>query len=352
MITFGDLRSWRAAGVRAASDALRVDILSLEKARDAVESDAVPAGWTGLARLSALTRQVGLVAQMTRHIDGLARFEREVYAQIGQVTRIEQAVQDILSDAAAQDLAVDAAGTVSDVGPRRTFDNQFEAREHLAIRQSAVSALAARVGDALDQAYAVDSALVAARPQGSFSDDGPEYVADPEVARDWASMSDAERRRVLTHIAEQQARDAGVDDFEVRIEDLEDRNGDGKDDDPSTDSRGSWSESDRVLRIDEGNLDDPTILGTVAHEVRHAEQHKAVDDLPWWWWEDYDGPPGVSQEEVEQWRDNFDDYKTSKVDGFEAYRDQPVERDARETGGDYLDDLDKDDLDRIRKDAR
>jgi hypothetical protein len=86
--------------------------------------------------------------------------------------------------------------------------------------------------------------------------------------------------------------------------------------------------------------------------VRHAQQHKAVDDLPWWWWEDYHGPPGVSQEEVESWEDNFDDYKTSKDDGFDAYHDQPVEADARETGGTYLDDLDKDDLERIREEAR
>ena len=107
-----------------------------------------------------------------------------------------------------------------------------------------------------------------------------------------------------------------------------------------------------MLRIDEGNLDDPTILGTVAHEVRHAQQHKAVDDLPWWWWEDYHGPPGVSQDEVEDWRDNFDDYKTSKDDGFDAYHDQPVEADARETGGGYLDDLDKEELERIREEAR
>ena len=47
-ITFGRLRSWRAAGVKAASDELRVDVLALEKARDVVESDAVPDGWTGL----------------------------------------------------------------------------------------------------------------------------------------------------------------------------------------------------------------------------------------------------------------------------------------------------------------
>ena len=86
--------------------------------------------------------------------------------------------------------------------------------------------------------------------------------------------------------------------------------------------------------------------------MRHAQQHKAVDDLPWWWWEDYHGPPGVSQEEVEEWEANFDDYKTSQDDGFDAYHDQPVEEDAREAGSAYLDDLDKDELDRIREEAR
>lgn len=351
-ITFGDLRSWRAAGVTSASEMLRADIKALEKARDTVETDAVPDSFQGIGAWMAHARRASLLASMDTHIEGLTSFERAVYAQAAPVAGIETAVQDIDSDAAAQQFAVDAGGGVTDVAPPQRFESSFEVKEHLESRRHQRDALVTRINDVLDDAYAVDSALVAARPHGSFSDDGPDYVVDPEVERDWAGMSDEERRRVLEHIAEQRAREAGVDDFEVRIEDLEDQDGDGVDDDPSTDSRGSWSEGDRVLRIDEGNLDDPTILGTVAHEVRHAEQHKAVDDLPWWWWEDYDGPPGVSQEEVEDWRDNFDDYKTSDDDGFDAYRDQPVETDARETGGDYLDDLDKDELDRIREEAR
>ncbi|WP_322920589.1 hypothetical protein [Nocardioides renjunii] len=351
-ITWGDLRSWRAAGVTSASDEVRRDVLALEKARDAVADEGVPAAWTGLARAAAVARQATLVGRMTTHIEGLADFERQVYAQVGPVTTIERAVVDIENDASAQQFSIDSSGTVSDTSPPQTFDNQFERREHQEGRRSQRDALVARMTAVLDQAYAVDSALVAARPQGSFSDDGPDYVVDPAVEREWATMSDEERRRVIEHIAEEQAREAGVDDFEVRVEDLEDEDGDGTDDDPSTDSRGSWSEDDRVLRIDEGNLDDPTIIATVAHEVRHAEQHKAIDDLPWWPWEDFDGPPGVSQEEVEAWEENFDDYKTSDDDGFDAYRDQPVERDAREAGGDYLDDLDADDLERIREEAR
>jgi hypothetical protein len=351
-ITFGDLRSWRASGVTSASAMLRADIKALEKARDTVETDAIPASYEGLGRVVAQTRQQILIAQMTTHIEGLSDFERAVYGQVEPVSSIEKAVEDIDTDAAAQQFSIDSAGTVTDVAPPQTFDNQFERREYAESRQNALNALVTRMEAQLTAATAVDSALIGARPHGSFSADGPEYVVDPEVAREWEDMSDEERRAVIEHIAEQRAREAGVDDFEVRIEDLEDQDGDGTDDDPNTDSRGSWSEDDRVLRIDEGNLDDPTILGTVAHEVRHAEQHKAVDDLPWWWWEEYDGPPGVSQSEVEDWKYNFESPKRSQTDGFDAYANQATERDARETGGGYLDDLDKDDLEKIREEAR
>jgi hypothetical protein len=351
-ITFGDLRTWRASGVTSASEMLRADIRELEKARDTVETDAVPDSYEGVGRWMAKARQTALLAVMDAHVEGLTSFERAVYGQATPVAAIEKAVQDIDTDAAAQQFSIDSAGTVSDVAPPPRFDNQWEHREYQESRSYELNALVTRINEVLDDAYAVDSALIEARPRGSFSAEGPEDVVDPEVARDWADMSDDERRAVLEHIAEQRAREAGLEDFEVRIEDLEDEDGDGVDDDPDTDSRGSWSEGDRVLRIDEGNLDDPTILGTVAHEVRHAEQHKAVDDLPWWWWEDYDGPPGVSQEEVEEWEENFDDYKTSEDDGYDAYHDQPVEADAREAGAAYLDDLDKDELDRIREEAR
>ncbi|WP_248579693.1 hypothetical protein [Nocardioides sp. InS609-2] len=351
-ITYGDLRSWRASGVSSASEMLRADLRTLEKSRDAVDTHAVPGSYVGLGSTMALVRRAVLVGQMTTHIEGLTIFERAVYAQHGPVSSIERTVQDIDTDAANQQFSIDSAGVVSDISPPQTFENSFERHEHQLGRQHLRDALVERMEAVFDDAYEVDTALVNARPQGSFSSDGPEYVVDPEVAREWAEMSDDERRAVIEHIAEQRAREAGVDDFEVRVEDLEDQDGDGVDDDPTTDSRGSWSEDDRVLRIDEGNLDDPTIIGTVAHEVRHAQQHKAVDDLPWWWWEDYHGPPGVSQEEVEDWKENFDDYKTSQDDGFDAYHDQPIERDARETGGGYLDGLDKDELERIREEAR
>ena len=117
-ITYGDLRSWRAAGVTSASEMLRADIKELEKARDTVETDAVPAAFDGLARMAAVARQAALVATMEAHIEGLTSFERKVYAQAATVTSIEKAVQDIDTDAAAQQFSIDSSGTVSDVAPR------------------------------------------------------------------------------------------------------------------------------------------------------------------------------------------------------------------------------------------
>ncbi len=174
-------------------------------------------------------------------------------------------------------------------------------------------------------------------------------------------MSDDERRATLEEMAETLADDYGLDDFEIRYEDLEDEDGDGADDDPQTNSHGSWSDDDRVLRIDVNDLDDPAIINTMAHEVRHAGQHENVRDAdpglidqalidaglkddP------FDPPPGVHREQVEDWRDNFDDYQRAE-DDFDDYWNQPVEADARESGEDYLDDLTGEDLEEHREAA-
>ncbi len=63
-ITYGDLRSWRSAAVTSVSEMLRADIHALEKARDAVETDAVPGGWQGSGRFVAIIRQGILVRGM------------------------------------------------------------------------------------------------------------------------------------------------------------------------------------------------------------------------------------------------------------------------------------------------
>jgi len=58
---------------------------------------------------------------------------------------------------------------------------------------------------------------------------------------------------------------------------------------------------------------------TLAHEGRHAYQRHAIDN------------PGThpDTQEVNQWRHNFDHYKTAQRHGFRAYQNQPIEKDAR-----------------------
>lgn len=66
------------------------------------------------------------------------------------------------------------------------------------------------------------------------------------------------------------------------------------------------------------------IMDTMAHELRHGYQHSVVDHP-----EKYE----VSEETINTWRENFDDYKTLEEDGYKEYRKQAVEKDARKFAG-------------------
>lgn len=350
MITFGDLRGWDAGALASASETLEADLRTLERARDALAEEAVPDSWAGASEAAAQQRQAVLVGQIDRHLAEVTDFERAVFSQQPVVQRIRDEVADIDTTAAAQEFSIGADGSVADVADPPTFESARLAERYGEERVRLRDALVRRIEDVLDDAFAVDSALVDARPDCVFSAEDDEPVLDPQVEREWSRMSEEERRQAVLAMVEEIGGERGIDDVEVRIEDLEDKNGDGRDDEPSTDSRGSWSEDDHVLRIDVNDLDDPDIIDTVAHEMRHAEQHDAIDDLnaPLFGQdEDIDLPEGATLDDVRDWDENFsgDNYVTSAED-YEGYRDQPVERDAREAGGDYLDDYDLEDLER------
>lgn len=359
MTTFGDLRGWDAAGLESASTDLRGDLRVLERARDDLEQKTLPDSWSGLARLSGEIRQRALVGRMSEHVDGVRVFERAVFSAAATVRTIRTEVDAIDSDARGRELSVGADGSVSDVADPPTFHSRWEAEEWGSSRQSAVAALAERVQAVVDRAYAVDRALLAARPTTSFSDAGPRGVVDPEVAAEWAAMSDDERRAGLESMAREIAEDHGLD-YEMVISDLEDQDGDGVDDDPDSDLHGYWSEDDREMHLDSTELADPDIINTLAHELRHAAQHENIRDAdpgpidralitaglkddP------FHPPPGITRDDVEEWAENFDDYQTYDDDGWDAYLGQPVEEDARESGEDYLEGLTPEQLERHRE---
>ena len=76
----------------------------------------------------------------------------------------------------------------------------------------------------------------------------------------------------------------------------------------------------QALTDNVGNWDSYDLLETVSHELRHAYQNEAVD---------YPTKYMVSKETIDTWKKNFKNYISSDK-GYEKYRNQPVEVDARE----------------------
>lgn len=78
--------------------------------------------------------------------------------------------------------------------------------------------------------------------------------------------------------------------------------------------------NEKALTDSVGNWDSYDLLETVSHELRHANQHEAVDHPTKYM---------VSKETIDIWEENFDNYISSETD-YDQYREQPVEVDARD----------------------
>ncbi len=86
-----------------------------------------------------------------------------------------------------------------------------------------------------------------------------------------------------------------------------------------------------AIDIDNINSDDPwEIQNTLMHETRHVMQYYFVEHSD-------QRPANITEEQIKSWRDNFDNYRRPE-DDFQAYRDQPVEQDARNFGDQYVTD--------------
>ncbi|HEY9252558.1 MAG TPA: hypothetical protein VIP06_07820, partial [Nocardioides sp.] len=60
-----------------------------------------------------------------------------------------------------------------------------------------------------------------------------------------------------------------------------------------------------------------------------------------------------SEEQAEEWEENFDEYKsTDNGDSFDEYYNQPVETDARNSGRDYLNNLTEEEFNRLLEESR
>lgn len=348
-VTYGDASSWQSAPLGTAGDSLKTDLDALDAARDLLETQGVPESWSGLAVTFALARRTLLVGQLERHMEGKRARGRALYDAETIVAEIERLVLDVEGEARAKEFVISSEGTVSDAGTPPTFENRYEAEEWSRIRQRTAQRLADDVSTILGRAAAADATLSGAVPSGHVPSLDDRGVPDPAVAEQWATMTDAERRAAIEEMIEEQAAEAGIATPSITWE-------------PETwglngQCRGGGTE----IALNEGLLDDPQILNTVSHEMRHARQFEAIedqDDIHWPWQDDpFDmhEEDGITEEQVEDWDENFEpgNYQsTANGDTYEEYYQQPVEVDARRTGKEELEALTEEELRRLQEEGQ
>ncbi len=144
------------------------------------------------------------------------------------------------------------------------------------------------------------------------------------IKKKWTDMLLEERNQWLEDWYKNLCKKYGITPVDFKVKDLPDPE-DG-------DYRGKYSKgfifglfSSLTVDVDNVKGDDPfQVIETVAHESRHQYQHYLVDHPE-------KHPPDISEEQINSWKENFDNYKSGE-DDFEAYWNQPVEADARQAG--------------------
>ncbi|MDN4159806.1 hypothetical protein [Nocardioides abyssi] len=346
--TFGDVRLWRAAPLGTAGDGLKSDADGLERCRDTLVAQAVPESWTGFARFMAEGRRRLLVARIEAHVEGKRAVQRALYTAESEVAAIERLVADVEATARSQEFALGDDGSVTDVSDPPTFDGidgVVEAVQWTVRRTALAQALADDITTILGKAAAVDALLSGSIPSGHVDAVDERGVPSPEVAEQWATMTDDERRAFIEEYIEEYAEMIGIDTPALVWEP------------ESWGPNGQARDGGATIALNERLLDDPQIINTLAHEMRHAHQFEAIDDLDGFRWPWQDDPfdhhedLGVTEDQAETWRDNFDDYQDADADGFEAYYEQPVEVDAREEGREVLEDMTAEELERLAEEG-
>lgn len=180
-------------------------------------------------------------------------------------------------------------------------------------------------------------------------------------------MSQAERERVAQAIVDAEFERYGMEPVEIDFE--------------SMDHMGYWREGFFIvgdkLAINQDRLQDPGILHTLVHEVRHAAQHEFIEQTDRSLWdhilrndksaeyERIEREHGITREDIEAWDENFGNRTPAPVmpenptpEEYEQYQreydeyfEQPTEADAQGTGRDLVNDLTFEDLQDYQRDA-
>lgn len=88
-------------------------------------------------------------------------------------------------------------------------------------------------------------------------------------------------------------------------------------------SLGGYNPDTNSITLNESYLEHPDprgLIKTITHESEHAFQQHVVDNPHLY--------PDIQKEIIAEWKYNMDHYKSAEIFGFEAYRNQPIEKDA------------------------
>lgn len=184
--------------------------------------------------------------------------------------------------------------------------------------------------------------------QSSGPDDRGRF--DEQVGDMWSALSDDDRAKIVQQMADDLAREYGMDvPVNVKIGDLTRADG--------SVPNGYWDPNTKppTLALHEPALSDPRLLHTVAHEIRHGYQNHLVADKNYkpGWIEQMMINAGVKKhpfdehnvprEVVERWEKNLAPGGYVR-DPWDRYAAQPVERDARASGREFLNSLSEEKL--------
>ena len=344
-LTIGENRLWRSALLGDAGQSMTRILATIDAASEDLAKKGVPASWSGDVSIAARRARDDLVSDLEDCQGILTVLRRAFFDAEAGVGGVERALARAQDRAAALDFAISDDGSVHDVASAATFDTAAAAEAHRRARVRLMDTVLDDLDDVRRQAAAVDDALAKALTSalarvGEEGATGPYGQVSPEVRVRWASMTDAQRRAALQQMANELAARYGLPATSITFEDLPDDMGN---------YLGYWSESERKLVIDIDDVADPVnAINTVAHEMRHAGQHEMARDAdPGIFVEVLVGlgviadpfdHPGVTEEQARAWADNFAHYVRPE-DDFQGYLDQPVEKDARASGKEFVDGL-------------
>ena len=136
--------------------------------------------------------------------------------------------------------------------------------------------------------------------------------SDINNAEKWEKLTAIERAKILKDLGDEIAAKTGLDKIPISFRD-----------DMAANVLGSYDTIRRNININISQIADAEArldaAETLCHELRHAFQQQAMLNP-----EKY----GISQELADEWRYNFDNYKTVEMFGYRAYYEQALERDA------------------------